>query len=110
MPRAIAVVFPVLLLAAAIVIDLAGRGRIRRNPITGIRTPATMTSDEAWVAGDHAATGVAWIGFLVSAVAGAEAFLTSGTPSSTGVVIVIIVFVATVVIALVRAMRAAARV
>jgi hypothetical protein len=33
----------------------AANGRLRRNPWTGIRTPSTMRSDQAWVAGHRAA-------------------------------------------------------
>ncbi|MGH3966591.1 MAG: SdpI family protein [Mycobacterium sp.] len=33
----------------------AADGRLQRNPLTGIRTGATMRSDQAWVAGHHAA-------------------------------------------------------
>jgi uncharacterized membrane protein len=33
----------------------AADGRLPRNPSTGLRTPATMRSDRAWVAGHRAA-------------------------------------------------------
>lgn len=39
----------------ATVTSRAASGRLRRNQWTGIRTPSTMRSDEAWVAGHAAA-------------------------------------------------------
>jgi hypothetical protein len=44
------------LTALLIAIDwAAAKGRLRRNQFVGIRTPSTMRSDRAWVAGHHAA-------------------------------------------------------
>lgn len=39
----------------AVITSRAASGRLRRNQWTGIRTPSTMRSDEAWVAGHAAA-------------------------------------------------------
>jgi SdpI/YfhL protein family len=51
----IAVTF-VFLTALLIAIDwAAAKGRLRRNQFVGIRTPSTMRSDQAWVAGHRAA-------------------------------------------------------
>lgn len=38
------------------VIWTAARGKLKRNQWTGIRTPATMRSDTAWIAGHRAAS------------------------------------------------------
>lgn len=46
----------VLLTATMVVISWrAANGRLKRNQTTGIRTPSTMRSDQAWVAGHRAA-------------------------------------------------------
>jgi uncharacterized membrane protein len=51
----IAVTF-VFLTALLIAIDwAAAKGRLRRNQFVGIRTPSTMRSDHAWMAGHRAA-------------------------------------------------------
>jgi uncharacterized membrane protein len=51
----IAVTF-VFLTALLIAIDwAAAKGRLRRNQFVGIRTPSTMRSDHAWIAGHRAA-------------------------------------------------------
>ncbi|MEM6109100.1 SdpI family protein [Mycobacterium sp. 050272] len=46
-------------IAAAVVLITvnwrAANGRLKRNQWTGIRTPSTMSSDQAWVAGHRAA-------------------------------------------------------
>lgn len=106
----IAVVFPLLLLFAAVLVELAARGRLRRNWIAGIRTRATMRSDATWVAGHQAAARTVWIGFVLSSAAGVVALVTSGSLSVVFAVIVVIVLAATVTVALVQSGRASAAV
>jgi hypothetical protein len=51
----IAVTF-VFLTALIVAVDwAAAKGRLRRNQFVGIRTPSTMRSDHAWIAGHRAA-------------------------------------------------------
>lgn len=45
---------------------LAARGRIQRNQWVGIRTPSTMRSDRAWIAGHRASLRVAPLYILVT--------------------------------------------
>ncbi len=53
---AISAVSQIFLTALLITVNWrAANGRLRRNPTTGIRTPSTMRSDAAWVAGHRAA-------------------------------------------------------
>ncbi len=46
----------------------AANGRLPRNPSTGLRTAATISSDSAWVAGHRAALRLAPLYLLVLAV------------------------------------------
>lgn len=47
----------------------AANGRLPRNQWAGIRTPSTMRSDQAWVAGHHAALRLIPLYLLVTAIA-----------------------------------------
>jgi hypothetical protein len=51
----LAAVFLVLTVVLIAVAWRAANGRLKRNQWTGIRTPSTMRSDQAWVAGHRAA-------------------------------------------------------
>ncbi|SEF01134.1 SdpI family protein [Ruania alba] len=55
----------------------AAHGRIRRNPIAGIRTAATMASDEAWLAAHRAGESLTALGGWVFVATGAVT--TAGT-------------------------------
>ena len=102
----IAVVFPLLLLLAAVLAELASSGKLKRNWIAGIRTSQTRESDAAWVAGHRAARKALWIGFAASAVAGMLALVTQDAVSITFTVVVVVALVATVATSLVQANRA----
>ncbi|WAA65789.1 SdpI family protein [Microbacterium oxydans] len=104
----IAVVVPLLLLFTAVLVELAGRGRLRRNRIAGIRTRATMRSDTAWSAAHRSAAPTVWIGFAVSAVAGIVALVSDGTLSLVCGVTVVVAFFATAAASLIQAGRAGA--
>lgn len=49
----------------------AAQGRIRRNPIAGIRTAATMASDEAWLAAHQAGEALTALGGWIFVATGA---------------------------------------
>lgn len=103
----IAVVFPLLLLLAAVLTELAARGKVKRNALAGIRTRATRSSDAAWAAAHRAALGTIWIGFVVSAVAGVGALVTDGAVALSCAVAVALILAVTVTVSLVQAQRAA---
>lgn len=102
----LAVVVPLLMLATAVLVELAGRGRLRRNRLAGIRTRATLRSDAAWTAAHRASSKTVWVGVAVSTAAGIVALLDDGTVSVVFSVIVVVTFFATMIIALVQAGRA----
>lgn len=103
----IAVVFPVLLLIAAVLIQLAGSGVLRRNRIAGIRVRSTLGSDTGWVAGHKAAAPWVWGGFAVSATAGIAALLMEDTVAIVLAVVVVAALIGTIAVSLYLASRAA---
>jgi SdpI/YfhL protein family len=88
---AISAVSQIFLTALLITVNWrAATGRLRRNPRTGIRTPSTMRSDAAWVAGHRAALRQTPLCLLV--LAGMlTALLVAVLRASTGVVNVVAV-------------------
>lgn len=101
------VVLPALLLLTAVLTELAARGILRENRLVGIRIGSTLRSPEAWVAGHRAAAPWTWAGVAVSAVASVGALLSSGGAGVAFRAIVVAAFVATIVMALATASRAA---
>lgn len=101
------VVFPALLLLAAVLFQLAAGGVIGKNRVVGIRIGSTLSSPEAWVAGHRAAAPWAWAGFAVGAVAGVGSSMSTGTTAAAWAAIVVAAFVATIVATLITASRAA---
>ncbi|MEV8249621.1 SdpI family protein [Microbacterium sp. NPDC076768] len=106
----IVTVVPVVLLLTAVLVSLAGSKHLPRNRLAGIRTHATMKSDAAWTAAHRSAAPTVWIGAVTSTTAAVIALL-SGQPaiSLIGWALVLI-FLATAVVALTRADRRARRV
>lgn len=101
------VVFPILLLLAAVLTQLAASGVMPKNRIAGIRIRSTVRSPSAWIAGHKAAAPWVWAGFMVSAVAVVAALPLSGVIAGLLAAIVILVFVATITASLIQAGRAA---
>ncbi|GAA3911133.1 SdpI family protein [Microbacterium invictum] len=104
----VAVVFPALLLFAAVLIQLAANGRLRKNRLAGIRTRATMRNETTWVAGHRAASSTVWIGFALSAGAGVLTLVADGAVAITFAAAVVVILFATVTVALVKSERASA--
>ncbi len=85
---------------------------VGRNSLIGIRTRATMASDEAWAAGHQAAAGVVLAGAWTSAAAGllGGALAVAGSRVAIGVVIAgYLAMLALLLVATARANRAARR-
>lgn len=101
------VVFPALLLLAAVLTQLAASGTLSKNWIAGIRIRSTLCSPTAWVAGHRAAARWIWRGFAVSTVASVGALLLTDVAAVALAVVAVVVFAATVVVSLVAASRAA---
>jgi SdpI/YfhL protein family len=71
----------------------AASGTLRRNQWTGIRTPSTMRSDQAWMAGHHAAQRLTPL-FFANAVA-ACALLALGVGLRWSMVLMTVIAVST---------------
>ena len=67
----------------------AANGRLPRNQWAGIRTPATMRSDQAWMAGHRAALRLTPVYLLITAIALA-ALLWAGLYASTNGVVMVV--------------------
>jgi uncharacterized membrane protein len=95
----------VFLTALMIAIDWAGaNGHLRRNQFVGVRTPSTMRSDRAWVAGHRAALRLAPL-HLVTGIAVLIAVLCTRTLAGlnlvgvSGAVVFVVVAVFTAIVA-----------
>ena len=73
------VVLVLLMAFLAWMMRAAATGRIKRNALVGIRTPALMHCDGCWLLGHHAAASKSnigiWLAALVMAVGGIPALL-----------------------------------
>lgn len=67
----------------------AGTGRLKRNQLVGIRTPASMRSDQAWVAAHRAALRLTPLYLLIGAVVAIALVSAVATAASPGPVILI---------------------
>lgn len=90
-PAAALLVGALMLLTGAAVSGLARRaadGRLRRNGVAGIRTPATLRSDDAWQAGHEAARGLSDASGALFALSGLAALVLRPAPLWAGAVLV----------------------
>jgi SdpI/YfhL protein family len=100
----IAVTF-VFLTALLIAIDwAAAKGRLRRNQFVGIRTPSTMRSDHAWIAGHRAALRLTPLHLVTGAslligVFSAQTFAALNLVGVCGAVVFVVVALFTAVVA-----------
>jgi uncharacterized membrane protein len=69
-------------LIVAIVVVLAARGVIRRNPVAGIRTGRTRRSEAAWEAAHRAALVPSTVSAGVSLLLAIGAIVASGAPTA----------------------------
>ena len=92
MPLVAQLLVGTLVLATAAAISVVSRraadGRLRRNGVAGIRTPATLRSDAAWRAGHEAARGLSDASGAVFAVTGMAALVLRPAPVWAGAVLV----------------------
>lgn len=112
---------PAILVAALLTIALAGlafvsrmlaNGTLGPNPLVGIRLPALLASEEAWQRGHQAAVGPLTIAAVIGFLALVGSVLTSHAvlPYLFFVGVALVVMIIGVVLAAVRAVRAAKRV
>jgi hypothetical protein len=92
----------IIMTVVIVVIDWrAASGRLRRNQWAGIRTPSTMRSDRAWVAGHRAALRLTPLHLLtLAATLGALWFAAEHTRTANGVQLALIVDVLVFVVVL----------
>lgn len=115
MPEGAVVLFilgPAVLLLCLVMAHFAGTGAIQRNAAAGIRTRATLASDEAWRAGHSAARKPAAIAVGTTLVASVVVVLIAHTAVVTAVLSVaylalFVGFIVWLVVAANRAARAA---
>lgn len=103
------IILPLGILLVAIVSQLGSTGRLGRNSLLGIRSPSTMTSDEAWRAGHRAATIPAWSGFTAMGIIALISWVLVDSPAATGICTMIIgaLFIVTGTWSIIAASRAA---
>ena len=87
---AITATVPIVMCAVIIVTSRrAASGKLARNHYVGIRTPSTMRSDAAWVAGHRAATRLSPAVLVITAIVCAAVLWAALYASSPGVVITV---------------------
>lgn len=107
----LAIVFPLVTLAGAIVTLLTGNGRLTRNRLIGLRSIPADASDKSWRAGQRAAMIPAWIGFVLTAATAVTVSLgeagNAGAATLPGRLALVAVFLGSVAWLLISMMRGA---
>lgn len=89
LPRAI--IFVTMVAAGVVMLWLAratASGRLGRNQLAGVRTAATLRSDEAWLAGHRAAERPTKIGGWCAIASSLSVFLPVPTPAVSVIVLI----------------------
>jgi len=90
-PLGVAVLVALVLVGAGVVVAAVTRraadGRLPRNVVAGLRTTATLRSDEAWRAGHAAARSASDAAGAVFALSGVGALLLRSAPAFAAVVL-----------------------
>ena len=84
-------------IALAVIVVLCARGRIRRNPLVGLRVPSLFASDEAWMAGHHAAAPPIVVAAIACSLVGAVGIVFRPVIIAAAPVMALILLVALVV-------------
>ncbi len=107
----LAIVFPLVTLAGAVVTLLTGNGRLTRNRLIGLRSIPAGASDKSWRAGQRAAMIPAWIGFVLTAATAVIVSLVeagnAGAATLPGRLALVLVFLASIAWLLNSMMRGA---
>jgi len=101
------VVLPIALGIIAVGGHLGAVGILPRNPVAGVRVPATMRSDAAWRAGHAASRLPAVVGLLVTGAA--AVFASHGDDGTAAKVLEVVAALAALAWVLIAASRAASR-
>ena len=97
-------------IALVVVMRMAASGRLKRNSWAGIRLPATITSEAAWVVAHKTALPFIWVTAVVNAVLSVTVLLLGAQPNLSTLVLTslgLVVLIVGLIYASARGIRAA---